>query len=67
MAEERPRRKWLRYGAVFLALLLVIGGLAAVKFKQIKQLIGFGEQMQAMGPPPEAIGSSVAEAASSEK
>lgn len=61
MDERRPR-KWPRYLVVLAALLLVIGGLAAIKFQQIKQLIGFGEQMQAMGPPPEAVGSAVAEA-----
>ena len=44
------------------ALLVVIAVLAGIKFQQIKQLMGFGEQMQAMGPPPEAVGSSLVEA-----
>ncbi|HEY5934167.1 MAG TPA: efflux RND transporter periplasmic adaptor subunit [Kofleriaceae bacterium] len=39
----------------------MIAVLAGIKAKQIKQLIGFGEQMQAMGPPPESVGSTVAE------
>ncbi len=59
---ENRRRLWPRYVAVALALVVVIAALAGVKFKQIKQLIGFGEQMQAAGPPPEAVGSAVAEA-----
>lgn len=56
------QRRWLRYLGVFLALLVVIGALAGIKVKQIKQLIGFGEQMQAMGPPPEVVGSTKVEA-----
>jgi membrane fusion protein (multidrug efflux system) len=48
---------WLRYVLVLLALLIVIGALSGIKVQQIKQLIGFGEQMQAMGPPPETVGS----------
>jgi membrane fusion protein (multidrug efflux system) len=56
MAEPR-RRNWLRYLLVMLALIGVIALLAGVKVKQIKQLIGFGEQMEAMGPFPEMVGS----------
>ncbi|MEJ7603003.1 MAG: efflux RND transporter periplasmic adaptor subunit [Kofleriaceae bacterium] len=58
---EKRRRLWPRYLVVALALLLVIAALAGVKVKQIKQLIGFGEAMQAAGPPPESVGSTVAE------
>lgn len=58
---ENRRRQWPRYVAVAFALIVVIAALAGVKIKQIKQLIGFGEQMQAAGPPPESVGSSVAE------
>jgi membrane fusion protein (multidrug efflux system) len=54
-------RKWLRYVGAVIVLVIVIAALAGVKFKQIKQLIGFGEQMQAMGPPPELVGSTVIE------
>lgn len=60
MPENHPR-KWPRYVAVGLALVIVIAGLAGVKVKQIKQLIGFGQTMKAMGPPPETVGSTVAE------
>lgn len=59
---ENRRRLWPRYVAVAFALVVVIAALAGVKIKQIKQLIGFGEQMQAAGPPPETVGSAVAEA-----
>ena len=55
------QRRWLRYLLFVLAIIIVVAGLAGVKFKQIKQLIGFGEQMQAMGPPPESVGSTVVE------
>jgi membrane fusion protein, multidrug efflux system len=55
------RKMWPRYIAVAVALIVVIGALAGIKFKQIKQLIGFGEAMQAAGPPPETIGSTTAE------
>src|SRR5436190_6192803 len=58
---ENRRRNWLRYVLVGLALVIVIAALAGVKVKQIKQLIGFGKQMQAAGPPPESVGSAVAE------
>lgn len=47
---------------VALGLLVVIGALAAVKYRQIAMLIGIGETMQAAGPPPESVGSSVAAA-----
>ena len=59
---ENRRRLWPRYVAVALALIVVIAALAGVKVAQIKKLIGFGEQMQAAGPPPETVGSTVAEA-----
>jgi membrane fusion protein, multidrug efflux system len=59
---EKRRRMWLRYVAVALALVVVIAALAGVKIKQITTLIGFGKQMQAAGPPPESVGTSVAEA-----
>lgn len=55
------QRRWPRYVAVAIALIVVIAVLAGIKAKQIKQLIGFGEQMQAAGPPPESVGSTVAE------
>lgn len=57
---ENRRRMWPRYVGVAVALIVVIAALAGVKIKQIKNLIGFGEAMQAAGPPPESVGSTVA-------
>jgi membrane fusion protein, multidrug efflux system len=45
----------MRYLITIAALVLTIGILAGIKGAQIKQLIGFGEQMQKAGPPPEAV------------
>jgi membrane fusion protein (multidrug efflux system) len=45
----------MRYVITIAALILVVGILAGIKGAQIKTLIGFGEQMQKMGPPPEAV------------
>lgn len=45
----------MRYLITIAALVLTIGILAGIKGAQIKQLIGFGEQMQALGPPPESV------------
>src|SRR3954468_23238239 len=45
----------MRYVITIAALILTIGILAGVKGAQIKTLIGFGEQMQKAGPPPEAV------------
>lgn len=45
----------MRYVITIAALILVIGVLVGIKGAQIKTLIGFGEQMQKMGPPPEAV------------
>lgn len=43
--------------------LLVVGILAATKFVQISSLIGAGKAAEAAGPPPEAVGTDVATAA----
>jgi membrane fusion protein (multidrug efflux system) len=43
--------------------LVVIGVLAGTKFAQISSLIRFGKAAQAAGPPPEAVGTSVAKGA----
>ena len=43
-------------------LLVLIGLLAGIKGAQIGKLIGMGKQFQAMGPPPEAVGSAAAQA-----
>jgi membrane fusion protein (multidrug efflux system) len=45
----------MRYVITIAALILTIGILAGIKGAQIKQLIGFGEQMQKLGPPPEPV------------
>jgi membrane fusion protein, multidrug efflux system len=55
-----PRLK--RYLLVVAGLLIVVGVLAGIKGAQIGKLIGMGKQMQAAGPPPEAVGSAVAQA-----
>jgi len=52
----------MRYVIAALALLLLVGGLAALKFTQISSLIHAGKQMQKIGPPPEAVGTTVAQA-----
>ena len=56
------RRSSLRYVVAAIALLLLVGGLVAVKFTQISSLIAMGKQFQATGPPPEAVGTAVAQA-----
>ncbi len=45
----------MRYVLTLGVLILAIGLLVGVKGAQIKALIGFGEQMQKLGPPPEAV------------
>jgi membrane fusion protein (multidrug efflux system) len=49
----------VRYFLTILGVLLVVGTLGAIKFKQISQLINFGKQAQKAGPPPETVGTSV--------
>ena len=43
-------------------LLVVVGLLVGIKGAQIGKLMAMGKQMQASGPPPEAVGSAVAQA-----
>jgi membrane fusion protein, multidrug efflux system len=50
----------MRYLIVILGLVLVVGGLVAIKGKQIGMLIGMGEAMKKSGPPPEVVGTTVA-------
>jgi len=59
---ENRKKLWPRYIAVVAGLIVVVAALAGVKVAQIKQLIGFGERMKAAGPPPESVGSTVADA-----
>jgi membrane fusion protein (multidrug efflux system) len=47
---------------VGLGLLVVVGLLGAIKGAQIGKLIAMGKQFQASGPPPETVGTSVAQA-----
>jgi membrane fusion protein (multidrug efflux system) len=47
----------MRYVITIATLILTLAILAGLKGAQIAQLIGFGKQMQALGPPPEAVNS----------
>jgi membrane fusion protein (multidrug efflux system) len=51
----------MRYVIVILGLVLVIGGLVAVKGSQIGMLIGMGEAMKKAGPPPEVVSTTLAQ------
>jgi len=50
----------MRYAFTVVAVLLVIGGLAALKTAQISSLIKAGEEGAKQGPPPESVGSTKA-------
>ena len=54
-------RSSVRYLVAILGVVLLIGGLATVKYKQIASLISFGKEMQKAGPPPETVGVAVAQ------
>ena len=54
----------MRYLVAVGIVVVLLVGLVGIKFKQISMLIGFGETAQKMGPPPEAVGTAVAGAAS---
>lgn len=45
----------MRYLITIAVLILALGSLAGLKGAQIATLIGFGEQMQKLGPPPESV------------
>jgi membrane fusion protein (multidrug efflux system) len=51
----------VRYVISIFGVLLVIAGLASVKFKQISSLISMGKEMEKSGPPPEQVGSTTAQ------
>lgn len=54
--EEPPRPGWRRrYVLVALALLAVVGALAATKGAQIATILGFAKRARAAGPPPETV------------
>ncbi len=59
------KRRWLRRVAITAAgLFIIVGGLAGLKFWQISTLMAVGDTMAKAGPPPEAVGTAVAEARS---
>jgi membrane fusion protein, multidrug efflux system len=51
----------MRYLLVIIGLVLLIGGLVAVKGSQISMLMGMGEAMKKAGPPPEVVSTTVAQ------
>src|SRR5437899_4582793 len=51
----------MRYFLSGLALILVVGALAAVKITQISSLSAMGKEMQKVGPPHETVGTAVAD------
>ena len=54
-------RRALRWVFAVVAVLAIVGGLAAIKGAQIASLIGFGKKAAEAGPPPEAVGTHRAE------
>ncbi|HXX66274.1 MAG TPA: efflux RND transporter periplasmic adaptor subunit [Polyangiaceae bacterium] len=48
-------RTLARYVFALLGLAAILGGLGAVKYKQISTLIAMGRAMKAAGPPPQAV------------
>lgn len=62
MPNQAPKkRRVARYILTIFGLLAVVALLAFVKFSQISSLISMGKEMEASGPPPEAVGSAVAQ------
>lgn len=53
-------RRFSRVLIPVVVLLVLVGGLAAVKFKQISSLIHLGEEMEKAGAPPETVSTAVA-------
>jgi membrane fusion protein, multidrug efflux system len=47
----------MRYVITIATLILILGTLIGLKGAQISTLVGFGKQMQALGPPPESVNS----------
>ena len=54
-------RSGVRYLFAILGVLLVVAGLGTVKFKQISSLIAMGKTMEKSGPPPEPVGTAIAQ------
>jgi membrane fusion protein (multidrug efflux system) len=57
----------MKYALTIVAILLVIGGLAALKGAQISMLIKSGEEGAKQGPPPETVGTAKTQKASWEE
>ncbi len=51
----------MRYAIVIIGLVVLIGGLVAIKGSQISMLMGMGEAMQKAGPPPEVVSTALAQ------
>jgi membrane fusion protein (multidrug efflux system) len=49
----------VRYILTFVALLVVVGALAAIKAAQIATLVAHGHKAQEQGPPPEVVGTAI--------
>lgn len=58
-ALTHPKRVRILYTVI--GLVVLVGGLVAIKATQIGGLIKMGKAMEKSGPPPEAVGSAVAE------
>jgi membrane fusion protein, multidrug efflux system len=56
-----PHGRLVRYVEVAAGLLLLLGMLAAVKVSQIASIIATNKRAASAGPPPEAVGSAVAQ------
>ncbi len=51
----------MRYFIPILGLLALVGALVAIKFTQISSLMNMGKEMAKAGPPPESVGTTVAQ------
>jgi membrane fusion protein (multidrug efflux system) len=51
----------MRYVVAIIAVLLVVGGLAGVKYKQISGLMQAGKEMAKAGPPPEIVSTAMSD------
>jgi len=61
MTSHRSRRRRVVITTA-VGLFVIVGGLAGMKFWQISTLVAVGKEREKAGPPPEAVGSAVAEA-----
>jgi len=55
------KAKVFRYVIVIVALLAIVATLGGLKASQIGMLINFGKEMQAAGPPPEVVSTTLAQ------